>query len=83
MIVPRSDRAVDTLGVRSEIAQRGPGICGIRVGMASADVHARLGAPTSVAYMQAATCVAEQYGELTVQLCQDAVTHVDAKRCPQ
>jgi hypothetical protein len=83
VIVPRSDRAVDALGVRAEIEQRGPGICGIRVGMASSDVHARLGSPTSVMDMQAATCVVEQYGELTVQLCQDAVTHVDGKRCPQ
>jgi hypothetical protein len=81
VVVPRTDRAVDALGVRLEIEQRGPGICGIRVGMHSADVHARLGDPTSVAYMQAAGCVAEQYGAITVQLCQDAVTHVSGERC--
>src|SRR5215203_7283481 len=46
VIVPRSNRALDALGVRAEIEQRGPGICGIRVGMASTDVRARLGSPT-------------------------------------
>jgi hypothetical protein len=82
VVVARSEHAVDALGVRAEIEQRGPGICGIRVGMAAADVRTRLGAPTSVMYMQAAGCVAEQYGEVMVQLCQDAVTHVEAKHCP-
>jgi hypothetical protein len=82
VIVPRSERALDSLGVRGEVEQREQGVCGIRVGMTSIDVHERLGAPSSVVYPQAAGCVQETYGALHVTLCMDAVTQVSGDGCP-
>jgi hypothetical protein len=82
VIVPRSERALDALGVRADIEMRGPGVCGIRVGMTSNDVRARLGTPTSVTYPQAAGCVDEEFGPVHVASCQGEVTHVTADRCP-
>jgi len=82
VIVPRSERALDALGIRAEVEQREQGICGIRVGMTGSEVRERLGNPTSVMYPQAAGCVNELYGELAVDVCHDKVTHVRGNRCP-
>jgi hypothetical protein len=82
VIVPRSDRALDLLRVRDVVEQREQGVCGIRVGMTAEEVHARLGAPSDVAYPQAAGCVQEAYGPLHVTICMDAVSNVSGERCP-
>jgi len=82
VIVPRSERALDALGVRAEVEMREDGVCGIRVGMTSIEVRERLGEPTAVTYPQAFGCVNEDYGGVHVDMCQDAVRHVSAERCP-
>ena len=82
VIVPRSDRALDALGVRAEVDMREQGVCGIRIGMSATDVRERLGAPTQVMYPQAAGCISEDYAAVHVYLCQDAVKNVTAERCP-
>jgi hypothetical protein len=82
VIVPRSDRALDVLGIRAEVDMREQGVCGIRIGMTTMEVRERLGDPTQVTYPQAAGCINEDYGAVHVYACQDAVSHVTAERCP-
>ena len=82
VIVPRSERALDALGVRGEVEQREKGVCGVRTGMTAAEVQERYGTPTDVMYMQAAGCVVHHYDQLHVQLCHELVTDVSAERCP-
>ncbi|HTL34677.1 MAG TPA: hypothetical protein VL326_16225 [Kofleriaceae bacterium] len=82
VIVPRSERALDALGVRAEVEMREQGVCGIRIGMSAIEVRERLGNPTQVMYPQAAGCVSEDYASVHVYLCQDAVRNATAERCP-
>jgi hypothetical protein len=84
VVVARSDRALDDLGIRAIVEMHERGVCGIRVGMPAAEVRARLGPPLDTAYPAAAGCLLETYrGGVRITACRGEVRDVAASEgCP-
>jgi len=85
VVVPRTDTALDELGVADTIAMYEEGVCGITVGMPAADVEAAIGTPDDVRIPTRAGCELHTYGDLQLTMCFDEVDYVslpERGRCP-